>query len=334
MNSKAVNLLSEYDMNVVQSWRGRGAILCDTDKGLFILKEYVGPPNKVPFLDKLLKQLRELGDVYIENIIKSKADEYLVYDRDKCAYMLKTYSSGHECDYQNMEECVAAVERLARLHKELEKIDMSVFGEEQDGENAFHLNEYFIMEEYEKHNRELKRVKQFLRKKSQKSNFELYLQDYYDLFFEQAVRITEELAYYEKLFANDKQKMICHGDFQYHNILFDREAIFLSNFEKCVVDYPIRDLYLFMRKLLEKNDWSTEIGHTLLEAYNRIHPINIGNQIELFYRFSYPEKFWKIVNYYNNSGKAFIPSKNMEKIDKLICQEENKRKFLEETLRF
>lgn len=321
-------------MNVVRNWRGRGAILCETDQGLFILKEYVGPPNKVAFLDKMLKKLRELGDLYIENIMKNKEDAYFVFDRDKCAYVLKTYSDGHECDYQNMDECVAAVERLAHLHKELEQINWLDLLSSDEEDNTFHLNEYSIMDEYEKHNRELKRVKQFLRKKSQKSYFELFLQEYFDTFHEQALQITEELAYYEDIFAKDKQKIICHGDFQYHNILISQEQVFLANFDKCILDYPIRDLYLFMRKLLEKSDWSTEIGHTLLEAYNRIYPISIGNQIELFYRFSYPEKFWKIVNYYNNTGKAFIPGKNMEKIDKLISQEENKRKFLEETLRF
>ena len=29
---------------------------------------------------------------------------------------------------------------------------------------------------------------------------------------------------------------------------------------------------------------------------------------------SYPEKFWKIVNFYYNTGKAWIPEKNMEKL--------------------
>ena len=94
-------------------------------------------------------------------------------------------------------------------------------------------------------------------------------------------------------------------------------------------DYPIRDLYLFMRKLLEKNNWSQTLGDTLLETYNKERSLSGKDYIQLRYRFAYPEKFWKIVNFYYNSGKAWIPGRNMEKIEKLFAQEREKQLFLE-----
>ena len=42
----------------------------------------------------------------------------------------------------------------------------------------------------------------------------------------------------------------------------------------------------------------------------------------------YPEKLWKIVNFYYNSGKAWIPEKNQEKLDRLLEQEAARKKFL------
>ena len=50
---------------------------------------------------------------------------------------------------------------------------------------------------------------------------------------------------------------------------------------------------------------------------------------QLYYRLSYPEKFWKIVNFYYNSPKVWIPGKNMEKLKKIWIQEEEKQTFLE-----
>ena len=50
---------------------------------------------------------------------------------------------------------------------------------------------------------------------------------------------------------------------------------------------------------------------------------------QLYYRLAYPEKFWKIVNFYYNTGKAWIPGRNMEKIEKLFAQEREKQLFLE-----
>ncbi len=38
--------------------------------------------------------------------------------------------------------------------------------------------------------------------------------------------------------------------------------------------------------------------------------------------FSYPEKFWKIINYYFNSNKAWYSEKNEEKLKQLQNQEE------------
>ena len=76
--------------------------------------------------------------------------------------------------------------------------------------------------EFEKHNREMKKVKRFLRDKSQKNGFEIYLMQHYDGFYNKALEATENL----KDFANDLEAEyidlngpVCHGDFQYHNLL-------------------------------------------------------------------------------------------------------------------
>ena len=88
-----------------------------------------------------------------------------------------------------------------------------------------------------------------------------------------------------------------------------------------------------MRKLLEKSNWSIPLGQELLEAYEREEPITAINRIDLYYRLAYPEKFWKIANFYFNSGKAWIPGRNQEKLEKLITQEKEKQHFLEEVFR-
>ena len=99
------------------------------------------------------------------------------------------------------------------------------------------------------------------------------------------------------------------------------------------MDDGIRDLCFFMRKLLEKNDWSPALGDGLLEAYGSIRPISARSFVELYYRLAYPEKFWKIANFYYNSGKAWIPERNQEKLEILAAQEKAKQEFLEKVFR-
>lgn len=105
--------------------------------------------------------------------------------------------------------------------------------------------------EFEKHNRELGRVRKFLKERGQKSDFELALFGCYDYFYDQAKQVTEEL---KKNQIRETEYYICHGDYQYHNIIVANGRMHILNFEKCIYDSPVRDLYLFMRKLLEKAD--------------------------------------------------------------------------------
>ena len=326
VNDRAVSLFENYEIEVKRTWKGRGAILCESDKGLLILKEYHGPMNKVYFQDTLLKHIKESECLHVESILKTKEDELIVYDQDRIPYIVKSYFEGKECNNREVEECKDAVRVLAKLHN---CSDMS------DWEELVSQPVFRIEKEYEKHNKELKKVRRFLREKSQKTAFEIYLMEHYDYFFDIALQVTGEMHYYIYDGKTKKQdgfpefSIVCHGDYQYHNIIQTADGMALINFEKCVRDNPVRDLYLFMRKLLEKNNWSLTLGDTLLCAYNEEKTLSENDYMQLYYRFAYPEKFWKIVNFYYNSGKAWIPGRNMEKLEKLLAQEKMKQEFLE-----
>ena len=323
MNDRSVGLFDNYEIEVNRTWKGRGAILCESDKGLLILKEYNGPVNKIFFQDTLLKHIREAGFPLVESILRTKEDELIVYDQDQIPYIVKSYFEGKECNNRDNEECAQAVRVLARLHN---CADLSEW-ENLSSQPVFHIEK-----EYEKHNKELKKVRRFLREKSQKTAFEIYLIEHYDYFFDRALQVTEEMRYYmkERKSANlEEFPIVCHGDYQYHNIIQAAGGMALINFEKCVRDNPVRDLYLFMRKLLEKNNWSQTLGDALLSAYNEKRTLSKDDYMQLYYRFAYPEKFWKIVNFYYNSGKAWIPGRNMEKLERLFAQEKEKQNFLE-----
>lgn len=262
MNDRSVGLFDNYEIEVNRTWKGRGAILCESDKGLLILKEYNGPVNKIFFQDTLLKHIREAGFPLVESILRTKEDELIVYDQDQIPYIVKSYFEGKECNNRDNEECAQAVRVLARLHN---CADLSEW-ENLSSQPVFHIEK-----EYEKHNKELKKVRRFLREKSQKTAFEIYLIEHYDYFFDRALQVTEEMRYYmkERKSANlEEFPIVCHGDYQYHNIIRTSAGMALINFEKCIRDNPVRDLYLFMRKLLEKNNWSQTLGDILIRSYD------------------------------------------------------------------
>lgn len=330
MNDRAVELLEQYEIEVLHTRKGRGAIICDTDRGCLILKEYTGTGERIGMQDRLLKEIAARGLIRVEEIIPNKEGALLVTDNDGCSYVLKTWVDGRECSIYEKAECLEAVKLLAKLHGCME------LSADTPGIPAV----FSPQKEYEKHNRELKRVRKYLQQRGQKTWFEISLFHAFDYFLEQALQVSGEWKLYcdsqagRKGTEADSEKItFCHGDYQYHNIIKGSEGWFLVNFEKCLPDNPIRDLYLLLRKLLEKSNWSVVLGESLLEAYEEVRPISAMSRIDLYYRLAYPEKFWKIANFYYNSGKAWIPGRNQEKLEKLISQEKDKQHFLDEMFR-
>lgn len=330
MNDRAVELLGQYDIEVLRTRKGRGAIVCETQAGSFLLKEYAGSAERAELQNRLLQTISAGGGVQVESIIPTREGQLLVKDGDGITYVLKTWQDGRECNVHDRGECIQAVQLLSRLHEGM------VLPPDTPGLPPA----YLPGSEYEKHNREIRRVRKFLKQKGQKQTFEAKLLGACDFFLEQAQEVTDQWKQYSEAFQREAVResdaepvTFCHGDFQYHNILLGAEGWFVINFEKCLPDDPIRDLYLLMRKLLEKGDWSVSLGTELIKAYEKRHPMSARSRIDLYYRLAYPEKFWKIVNFYYNSGKAWIPGKNQEKLEKLIAQEKDKQHFLDEVFR-
>lgn len=323
MEARAVGLLERYEIEVTKTRKGRDAFICDTDQGCLIFKEYHGNEQKAAFQSTLLERLREVGEISVERIVPDKEGNLLVKDQDGTAYVLKSWVEGRECNIYDRGECVEAVRLLAALHNGMEQAAV---------ENE--LPSFQPGAEYEKRNRELRKVRSFLRSRGQKGWFEICLQQAFEPFLQQALEITQQWQAYSHLSEGQPEcSCLCHGDYQYHNIIRSDGAWHIVNFEKCVKDNPIRDLYLLLRKLLEKSDWSVSLGSELIAAYEQIRPISAYSRIDLYYRLAYPEKFWKIANFYYNTRKVWIPERNQEKLDRLLEQEERKQHFLETVFR-
>ena len=325
MNERALSLLEQYDIEVLRTRKGRGTFICETKQGDLVFQEYKGNPEKLKLQQKVLDRIKTLGLVQAEELICDRENALFVKDSDEICYILKNYVDGSECDIYDTRERTEAMQLLARLHHCMEDIDL----EDQV------LSPYSPLKEYEKHNRELLRVWGYLKKKGQKQVFEKRLLHAMDYFVPRAKQVTEEWKQIEEerrnvLGNSASVSGICHGDYQYHNILRNTGGWHIVNFEKIQGDDPVRDVYLFIRKVMEKCNWDIEKGKELLRSYEAIRSLSAYSRLDLYYRFAYPEKFWKIANFYFNAPKAWIPEKNLEKLNLVIDQEEAKNSFLEE----
>ena len=112
MNDRAVALLEQYEIEVLRTRKGRGAILCDTQQGCLIFKEYTGREEQLRLQEQVLKHLEERGTVPAERLLATKEGALSVTDRDGVRYILKTWWEGRECNIRDREECMEAMRHI------------------------------------------------------------------------------------------------------------------------------------------------------------------------------------------------------------------------------
>ena len=132
----------------------------------------------------------------------------------------------------------------------------------------------------------------------------------------------------QDLEAQIQSGTLCHGDYHYHHVLFLNPGVATVHFEKCRFDFPVQDLYQFMRKILEKHGWELSLGERMLSAYDGIRRLSETELKILRLRMAYPEKFWKLANHYYGSSKAWIPVRYQQKLELLNRQQKQKNNFL------
>ncbi len=324
MNEKSLKVLEQYDIQVNSTRRGRSSYICETNTGKKLLADYTGSEKKLRFVNQVLEHLMQQGYPFADIVMENKEGNLLSYDRDESAYILKDWYEGRECDTRSMADIEQAVRNLAQLHKML---ILSPKEEEAKDYAQMHLGG-----ELERHNRELRKVYSFIRKRKQKNEFEILFLNCFPMFYEQAAEAEKWLAGsdYEEL-RNSSLELgcICHGNYNQHNIFFlGRRQIFTGSFDKCRYDIQLADLYQFLRKIMEKQDWDLKAGQRILETYDRERRISLPEMNYIYARLFYPEKFWKLANQYYNRSKSWIPWKSTGKLEVLIAQQNKRNSFL------
>lgn len=326
MKEKELEILQQYDIDVKGTRKIRGAILCDTNQGLFLLKEMQCSEKRIPVLYELQVHLLQEGYKNIDLLKKNKEDMLFSVSEEGQKYIVKRWFHGKECDNKREIDIMEGVRNLALLHRIMKKRFETDLTPKEDMEK-----------EFLRHNREMKKVRSFIRNKVGKGEFELLYLKHFDSMFEWAVHACESLqdSGYQKLLSESKEEnALVHGDYNYHNILMTPSGVVSTNFDHFYEGIQVTDLYYFLRKTLEKNQWDVELGNKMIENYNRIQPLSKEELQYIAVCIAYPEKFWKAANSYYRSSKAWIPAKSLEKLELAIRQTEEKKMFLDALFSF
>lgn len=329
MDDRIADLLAQYDIVVYRAGRSKGAWILETDQGMKQLSGCSYSEGKVRFEQHLKEHILNQGFQMVDSFVPAREGNFLVPGPYNEMFVMRNWYSGAECDARNREDVLRAVKTLARLHLAMQGMELS----EEEGKFC---RQQVMPELFAKRNKELRRVRTYIRAKKQKNSFEQNFLSQFDMQYAMAQQaekhiVTEEYqAYYEESLA--KGSML-HGNYTHHSIQFlsDTEHL-VTGFEKAENGIQIKDFYLFFRKIMEKWDWEIRLGEEMLCEYDKIRTISKIEKQLLQVLLLYPEKFWKVANQYYNNRKSWIPEKNMQKLLQTMEQAEKKEASIRQLL--
>ena len=325
MNEKALSVIGQYGLEVRKSVRTRGGIAVLTDDGYKLLYECTRSDSYYERENMITAGIKRTGFEYIDTYVMTAEGTLFSQDAQGRKYILKDWFDAQECDIRNEIHVAMAAGTLAVLHGHMMNMDKC--------EHELKYNNATDMRmKFDKHTKEMRMVGNYLKGKKNKNEFEMLMRRSLMTFHEEALiaaQELEEMDYGSRIEKARTSYEMCHGSYNYHNVLFTDRGCAVTGFEHCCVDCQINDLYQFMRKLLEKNGWDARAGHSVIEAYSEVRPVSDDDMKLLRINFLYPEKFWKVINFYNNSNKSWIPRKSIEKLEGVLAQNDARRAFIE-----
>lgn len=307
-----------YDMEVQGTGRGRGAVILMTDKGVRQVSSLNGTDERLQQEKEFKDKIYEKGFCNIDRVVANREDELVTCDRYGNPFVCREYFQGRECNASSIRDLEKAVINLAWFHRagrELYMEENTSYTKKTPGNLDRKVNE-------------LRRIRNFVSRRTLKNDFEMMYIKTFDYFYSQAEKCLS--LFQDNFTYNDKWLGYCHGSYNYHSVMFCDGYIATMNFDRFHVGYQLMDLYQFLRKAMEKNRYDIAMAKDILSAYSQINYLEHEDYEFIYLMYSFPEKFWKISNRYMNTRKSYISPVLMEKLQKVIEDDQEKLKILSE----
>ena len=323
-------IFRQYEFNVGETYRIKGCTVLKTDKGEFVIKPYEGNETKARIDNAIKLHLLNCGYRYMDIIEANKEGGLISHNQYGNPFVVKRLYLGQECDLYNQAQVIEGVRELARLHRALKKVSLDTELDEK-------IRSRDIKEDMAGYLKGIKRIKRYIVGKSKKNEFETEVLKLFPEYInqgEEALNLLEGMDMNkpneEKHKENRKWEDVYHGSFDQHSILFLNMdmGVTISNFDKVAKGCQIVDLYHFIRKAMEKNEWDEQLGIKMIDEYTKSIDMSEDEMKLLEVMLIFPEKFWKIANQYYNKRKVWVSGKNLQKINSLNEQEVKRKCFI------
>lgn len=169
--------------------------------------------------------------------------------------------------FHNIEEVKIAAETLAKLHEASKGYDPP-----ENSKLKSDLGRWPSL--MEKRIKSLDKMRDMIRKKNRKSDFDLlYLKsmEFYKDIAKKALNTLNASEYVKLCEIAEHEKGFCHHDYTYHNIILGNDnSVSVIDFDYCKREVRTFDISNFMIKVLKRNNWNIDFANAIIESYNKV----------------------------------------------------------------
>ena len=313
--NREIECMEQYPYHVLKMGRTRGGICCNCEEGNFLLKEYEGNEKRIQLIQQIQKQGEEKGFVF-DTFVNTQENTLLGADAYGKTYTLRKWHQERECDPRCPEDILEGARLLGKITLFFQEVSAEYKKDIGEGRGDF-------SKEVLRRNKELKSISNSVKRKKKKTEFDETFRRVFSHYYEQGLQVAEECEG-----NKDVREGICHKDYTHHNVMIGNETMVLVHFDNLGWDDVVGDLSLYLRKIMEKNEWDTVLAERILKQFHSVFPLSKAEYRQLYLRMAYPVRFLKIANHYGNTKRNHINLRDLEKLKALEKQENLRQQFL------
>ena len=315
----------QFNIKIETLKPNKGVYYVKTNKGEKCLKRINYGAQKLLFVYGAKEHLMNNGFSNVDKFhLNIEGEPYAIVNED--LYTLSEWIEGKECDFHDIEEVKKAATTLAKLHKASKGYDPPENSKLKSDLGRWpHLMEKRI--------KALDKMRDMIRKRSNKTNFDLaYIKsvDFYKDLGKRALSTLNNSEYLNICELTENEKSFCHHDFTYHNIILNEESVCVIDFDYCKREVRAYDISNFMTKVLKRVEWNFEFAKEIIEAYNEIYSLKDNEYKVIFAYLVFPQRYWRLANRYYYNEVNWAQGTFLTKLENIIGEKEKFLAFIEE----
>ena len=110
MEDRRLEVLTQYDFQIINHYNARGALLLETDRGLKLMRSCISGEQRLEFEDAMKACIRNQGGPRVDTVCRTIEGKLLSENTYGDKFCVRDWYPGEECSLKRENHCLLAVD--------------------------------------------------------------------------------------------------------------------------------------------------------------------------------------------------------------------------------